>query len=152
MAKTNYTKVEEMLDQGLRKITVEHLFEMADVAAATGNPPAGTEKKGQQPDKAQSHLITSLQRELKMLKKQEQDIYVKLGIKKKVLKRMIENPQDLTPEDWQSLKQIQEKIIAFREELKKKLPSVNNDELVETERFRHLTKRFNVNEKWLPLK
>lgn len=123
MAKTNFTKVEEMLDQGLRKITVEHLYEMADVAKGTGNPlAASTEKKAPQLDKTQTHLISSLQRDLKLLKKQEEDMYVKLGIKKKHLKKMIENPSALKPEDWQTLKQIQEKIAAFREELKKNAP------------------------------
>lgn len=140
MAKTNFTKVEDMLNQGLHKITVSHLLDEAD--AAKGSAPK---------DNANRALISALQRDLKLLHKKDHETYTKLGIKKKFLKKIIETPESLTPEELETLKQIQGKIKVFKEELKNKVPPVNDESIVEAERTKHINKRYNVNDKWLPL-
>lgn len=149
MVKTNYTKVEEALDKGLRRLNVEHLLDQANANKETQkNSPA----EASQLARTQSQLITTLKRELKNLQKKDTALYTKLGIPKKELKHMIENPQALTSEQWELIKQIKIKIENFKADLAKKIPQVSNEALVDQERQKHVTKRFNINDKWLPLK
>jgi hypothetical protein len=143
MSKVNFTKVEEMLTQGLQKITVNHLLVEADAAKAVNAKSTEISSNRQ--------LIASVQRDLTLLHKKDHETYVKLGIKKKFLKKLIETPDSLTPEELESLKQIQEKIKVFKEELKKTLPAINDEAIVESQRTKHINKRYNVNDKWLPL-
>jgi hypothetical protein len=143
MGKTNFTKVEELLDQNLRKISVTHLLDEADKAKGLASSPKKTQE-------LQKQLITSIKRDLSGMKKNA-EMYDKIGIKHKDLKRLIEHPETLSAEEWESLSQIHKKIAAFKEELKEKLPKIDNESLVESQRKKHLTKRFNVNDKWLPL-
>jgi hypothetical protein len=143
MSKVNFTKVEEMLSQGLHKINVNDLLVEADAVKTGSTPPTKTTSNSQ--------LINSVQRDLKLLHKKDHETYVKLGIKKNFLKKMIETPDSLTPEELETLKQIQEKIKVFKEELKNTLPPINDEAIVESQRTKHINKRYNVNDKWLPL-
>ncbi len=145
MAKTNYTKVEEALDEGLRKMTVNRLLESTESAKDQVADKASTKPSG-----AQGQQIAAIQTELKHLQKQGQKPYEKLGINKKDIKRYIEHPEALTLEDWNNIKKLKEKIDAFKKELEK-IPHSSDEELIEQERHKHINKRFNVNEKWLPL-
>jgi len=154
MSKTNYTKVEEMLDQGMQKIKVAHLLEEADAAGGSHAKQAQakiSQEKSDQKEAPPSHLISSIRRDLKILQKKDREAYVKLGIKKNYLKKIIETPEALTPEELETLKQIQEKIKVFKEELKKTLPPINDEVIIEAQRTKHINKRYNVNDKWLPL-
>lgn len=158
MPKTNFTKVEEVMDQGLRKYSVEHLLEMADEAsgARTKTRNASIDyssetAKTAQLSKAQSRLIASLQRDLKNLRKKDKEVYKKLGIARQDIKKMIENPSSLTPADWEKIQQIRAKIDQYKAEVAKQLPQQSDEELVESERHEHLNRRYNVNKKWLPL-
>jgi hypothetical protein len=148
MPKTNYTKVEEMLNQSLHKIQVNHLLEEADEATKSQGSAVSAESAKKL---SSTTLISSIQRDLKNLYKKDSATYIKLGIKKKYLKRWIETPEALTPEEMETLKQIQEKIKIFKEELKTRLPAIQDEAIVESQRTKHINKRYNVNEKWLPL-
>src|SRR5262249_28279924 len=101
--------------------------------------------------RAQSHLITSLQRDLKRFQKKDAEIYTKLVVPKRKLKKMFETLASLTPEDWETIKQIRKKIDLYKAEVTKQLPQQSDDELVKSERQEHITRRYNVNKKWLPL-
>lgn len=158
MPKTNFTKVEEVLEQGLRKYSVEQLLEIADQTSAPKkrNPTIAYTAESDKPEiaplsKEQSHLIHSLERDVKRLRKKDQEIYTKLGIGRKNLKKMIENPSALTPADWETIKQIRTKIDQYKAEMAKQLPQTSDEDLVESERKDHINRRYNVNKKWLPL-
>lgn len=160
MPKTNFTKVEEVLEQGLRKYSVEHLLEQADEAASSNPKPRNptiaytqeTDKPKAPPlTKDQNQLIHSLQRDVKSLQKKGKGMYSKLGIAKTALKKMIDNPQELTKEEWEKIKQIREKIDQYKAEVMKQLPQQSDDQIVESERKDHVNRRYNVNKKWLPL-
>jgi hypothetical protein len=141
MAKTNFTKAEEILAHDLQQITVNHLLEL-------------TPKKGDSSpklEKIHQRLIASLQRELKSLRKKEPEIYTKVGIEKDYLKKLLEKTSPLTEKEAEALKQLDEKVKIFKEELKKLFPEANDEGIVEAERIKHINKRFNVKEKWLPL-
>ena len=141
MVKTNYTKVEEAFEDGFRKATVNNLLDM------TGKNTGGVEASA--PTAAQRQLLFALKYELRHLEKQGQVPYDKLGVTKKELKQWMNNPSSLTSKDWQKIKQIKEQINEFKKELAEKTSS---DEIVTIERNKHINKRFNVNDRWLPLK
>jgi len=145
MAKTNFTKVEEALNEGLRKMNVGKLLDQTeDKKAATREEP--TAKKLTQD---QHSLVTKLQIDMKYLKKAAQDFYEKLKINKSELKRMLQDPSELSLQDWDKLKKYKEQIDAFRKESE---TSESNDKAIELERRKHVNKRFNINNDWLPLK
>ena len=149
MAKTNYTKVEEALAEGLRQLTRTKLLELADLAKAAGNQSKSAEAEVVI---SQHHLLSSLQRDLKELYRHGPDIYTQLGIKKKEMKKFIEHPDTLTPQDWERLKQVKAHVDEFKKEIVKNLPQISNESIVEQERVKHVTKRFNIRDKWIPLK
>lgn len=142
MAKTNFTKVEEKLDEGLRKMTVEHLLELADAA---------TKPKDTKQDHSRLQVILSLQRDMKFLDKENQTPYELFGMNKKTISKYLKNPDKLTAEEWEGIKQIQGKVHKFRKDFEKNSTQKNDDSLIEQQRRSHITKRFNINDKWLPL-
>lgn len=57
----------------------------------------------------------------------------------------------LSPEDKLRIRALLQKAKAVREEIIEDLGAVSDDTLIQKEKKRHLTKRFNVREKWIPL-
>ena len=142
MAKANFTKVEEALAEGLRKMTIENLGEMADKAKAdrTGKPSDDklTEKK-------QALILASLKQDLKWLYKKDRTFYKKLEMTKKSVNELIDNPMD-----WDKIKELKIKVEKCKQEMLVE-GKESNEQLVEQERSKHINKRFNINDKWLPL-
>lgn len=146
MAKTNFTKVEEALVEGLRKLTISQLIEMADAASKEGKVILATKTL----EAIQKASLNAIKRDLQKLHKQDPQIYTTIGIKKADIKNFIE--KSLTDEEWESIKQIKNKLDAYKKEISSKGPQGSDDQIIESERLKHINKRFNVNEKWLPLK
>lgn len=148
MAKTDFTKVESILDEGLRKITVAHLLDLADEAKPESNK---TPNIASEQSNLRSQTILALQRDMKFLHNQGQEPYELFGITKKIINKYLKNIDTLTSEEWESIKTIHSKVQKFKKEFEKKSPKKDDDALVEQQRRRHVNKRFNINEKWLPL-
>ncbi len=145
MSKTNFSKVESALEEGLRQISIQKLFELADEASGI------VHKEKTDPSIApltieQKRLLRSLQLNLSRLEKVEKKIYTKIGTKKSTFKLLLSTPSE--PKSWTQLEEIHKKT---EELVKQHFPVLSDEEQVEKELNRHLTKRFNVNEKWLPL-
>lgn len=149
MAKTNYTKVEEALIAGLNKMTMRHLLELADRAQAGTGPQAETDAF--LIPEARRLVIASVRQDLKSLKRKDTKIYVKLGIAKEGVQKLLESTTNLTSEEWQKIKEIHLKIIEYKKEIARKIPQPTDEQLIEAERKKHINKRFNIKEKWLPL-
>lgn len=145
MAKTNFTKVEASLDEGLQKMKVNQLYEITE---SEKNPRRASLKEQEQ----KQLLINTLQHDVKIIEKHDHEMYGKIGIEKKELKELIANSKNLSPKDWELVKQIQQKVAVYKEEILKNFPQPSDDQLIEKERRKHINKRFNVNERWLPLK
>lgn len=145
MAKTNFTKVEEALDEGLRQIIKDKLHSLTDSISNISTQ--GVEKADLASKK---QLIAALKFELNWMAKQDPSLHHKLGIKKSEIKKLIETKEKLTQEDFEKIKFIKEKIDVLKKELEEKSPE-SNDQLIEKERIKHINKRFNTNDKWLPL-
>lgn len=144
MAKTNYTKVEDALTAGLQKISIDRLLELADAAEGKDSPTdEQTRLRGQ--------VLLALHTELQYLKSKGQHPYSKLNVDKKNLKKYLDDPALLTPEEWEKIKTIKKNLDAFKKSIAESLPQQSDDALIEEERKKQKNKRFNVNDKWLPL-
>lgn len=141
MSKTNFTKVEEALIKGMDQQAVQSLLE------ATGKTAAGTLSK-------QTRLaLRHLQHDLRWLLKLNKEIAPTLHLSQAELLRLIQaKPQELTPEDWQRIQELQCLCTEQKQEVEKKLAMPSNEAIVRKERRKHINKRFNVSDKWLPLK
>lgn len=140
MPKTNYTKVEESLSEGLRKMDIHRLLDITEGEATAEQLHA----RGQ--------LLALIQYELKSLSHQGLDLYETLKIDKKELKKMAGNLPALTQVDIDKLKKIREQIVNAKAEFDKKQPRPTNEDIVAKEQRKHVNKRFNIRDDWLPLK
>jgi len=157
MAKTNYTKVEEALAEGMRKMEVNRLLNEADEnAAATSSrylDPSETTKIT--PIKVDAIHLQRLKRinlDLKALQKTGKDPYKDLKIDKAEIKRFINDPALLTLSDWEKVKTIKELIAVYKEKVAKKNKIATDDDLINGQVKDQKTKRFNINDKWIPLR
>ncbi len=150
MAKIDYTKVEQSLQEGLIKMQIASLLRLADIASALGSQP----KKGASPglDPAVIKALKKLHLEIKQIRKNDPALYEKLGLTPDEIKRLFESPNNLTPADWEILKTIYEKIGQFKAELHGKLTPESDQEIIEKQRKKQKNERYNVNRNWLPLK
>lgn len=155
MAKTNYTKVEEALAEGLRKIEVNKLLDIADENAAAKKPAQSKESAETKSESTpeQKQLLLDIKTFLKQIQNlSTEDPYQKLGIDKKQINRFVKHPEKIKAEDWEKLKGYREKIKALKDEVEKKHPPKTDINIVEQQRKKQKTKRFNINDKWIPLK
>lgn len=148
MTKTNYTKVEEILEQGLRKMSINKIFEDSEKAIKQ----KGESKPESDLDKEKALFIANLKRDLKKLDyRAHMKFYSSLGMKKSELKKKIAAPNLLKPEDWEAIMAIKKKIDLYKAQLSTQIPEMELSQAIDEERTKHINKRFNVNEKWLPL-
>jgi chromosome segregation ATPase len=147
MAKTNFTKVEEALSEGLRKITVNNLLDTADAISGKKATVSASQDVS-----AQKKLLITLQHDLKQLHKQMPGIYAEINIPQTKLKEFLSHSEQISLEDWEKIKKAKKKCDELKEK-HSKLDSLPQDaDLISKERRKHINKRFNINEKWLPLK
>lgn len=146
MAKANFTKVEKALEEGLTQMTSQRLLEEAANVKSTG-------KKNTLPPSPQaaSVVLQQMKGELRDLEKADADIFNKIGMGKSAFKKLLTAAAKLTPEEWAQIKEIRTKVDQYKRELSAKLPQQTDEEIVQKERVKHINKRFNVREKWLPL-
>ncbi|MCB1119031.1 MAG: hypothetical protein KDK65_03640 [Chlamydiia bacterium] len=149
MAKTNFTKVEQALVEGLKKMEKEQLLQIADEANAAKKLPSN-ERKIAVPA-ARRLALASLKEEIRILQKHKVKFFREFGLSKRSIDDLIKEPASLKPEQWQQIKEIRDKISTFHRKLRDQLPKQSNDDLVEAERKKHINKRFNIDEEWLPL-
>lgn len=143
MAKTNFTKVEGFLDEGMRQIALNKLLDEADKAQGKAV------KKKTSLTNEQKELLRYIETNLSRLKEADAKIFAKLKVKKSSIDKLLKNSESLQEIDWKHLNGLKKKIDSFLVEY---FPKKSNEEQIESEQVRHTKKRFNVNEKWLPLK
>lgn len=162
MAKTNFTKVEEALSEGMRKIEVERLLIIADENTAANAKKSEGELESGDPSEAKpvvpkvdaAHLqrLTAINHELKALDKLGEQPYARLGIDKDEIKKFMKDPAALTHDDWEKVKSIKEQIATYKQERNVPGTPGTDDELIKQQRKSQKTKRFNINNKWIPLR
>lgn len=150
MAKVDFAKVEQALRAGLLKMEAEELLYLADLANSFEAIP----KPKEEPQKMAGVLtsvLRNLQADLRKLRKLDEEMYGKLNIDRKEVQNYFENPGSLKPEDWENIKKIREKIRQYKNEIRQNLPGESDQEIIKNQRKRQKDRRFNTNDKWLPL-
>jgi hypothetical protein len=140
MPKTNFTKAEEAWSEAMQKTTKARLLEQTDSKKAAAS---------KEELKNRNLLTAALLRELKRLHRKDKEIYKKLSIKRKEFENLVVNVNTLTPEEWAIIVQAKEKVDAHLKILAQN--PANDEKIVEEQRLKHINKRFNVSDKWLPL-
>jgi hypothetical protein len=158
MAKKNFSKVENLLESGLEKMKADQWGKVADIAQRVPRPEmrkyiesASTAATKTILDR--TAVLHSIRRSLKEFRDPKHNFFEVIGIKEDDLQALIsKNPGDFTPDDGNLLQELRLKIAAFKADYLEKRPDLADDSLVAKERRKHINKRFNINEKWLPLK
>lgn len=154
MAKTNYTKVEEALAEGMRKIEVTRLLDIADENAAinSGKVPPVAPTKPSKDNAIHLKRLTTIYHDLKLLEKAGKEPYTQLKIKKEEIKNFIKDPSALNADDWNKVKMWKGLVAEYKAVVKEQQHEPSNEDLIKQQRKQQTTKRFNINEKWIPLR
>ncbi|MGZ3632982.1 MAG: hypothetical protein ACXU9U_03210 [Parachlamydiaceae bacterium] len=158
MAKKNFTKVEDLLEAGLAKIKANRWGKIADIAQRVERPEMRkfVEKANAAAEKSvldRTALIHSIHHAIKEYRDPQLKFYESIGIEKEQLQTLlVKKPEELTAEDEKCLQSLRLKIQEFKKVFLENHPEERDEGLVEKERRKHINKRFNVNNKWLPLK
>lgn len=142
MAKTNFTKVEDALNEGLLQLGVKNLLEATDTK--TRLSPEQRAQYGQ--------LLAALHADLKFLSKHNKKPYETLSIDKDQVLKFFSNPAALMPHEWELVQKWKKDVDAYKAKVKKEITPESDEEIIKKQQKKHATKRFNINEKWLPLK
>ena len=145
MTKPNYTKALDAFDERLYRMKKNELLRLADLAS---------ENKLEEEQAATSfgQMLILITYDLKWMQKKDPEIYKRLGISKKELRDIetkIHGNIKLTKAETELLTKTLKSVVEYRS---KNFPSEPEEKQIESERKKHINKRFNVNEKWLPLK
>lgn len=143
----DFKKVEVILEEGLRLISISRLLNLADIAAGIGQSKISLRTKSSL-DEDQKSILRGLELNLMRLRNEDSKIYAKLKIKKSSLDLVISHANELDESDWKKLAALYRKT---NELILEYFPSQTDDDLIKKELERHINKRFNVSEKWLPL-
>lgn len=141
MAKTNFTKVEDALNDGMKRMAVKKLLEEADIATGKKAPPK----------EDTSLILTAVKHDLKWLAKQNPEIYKELSLDKQKTHDLLKAQPPFNQEQMTELKQVKEKIEHYKVKIKAQSPESDNERIVQEEKKSQKNKRFNVRDKWLPL-
>lgn len=156
MAKTNFTKVEELLQDSITKKKVEGWGKLADIAQKVERPEMRklvekaslAAEKVDLDKKALIHALSQAKKKYKDLK-----FYEAIGISAEELDKLLADVKVLSPEDWARLQGIRAKVAEYKKnEIEQQADKRGNEAIVDGERRKHINKRFNVKDKWLPLK
>ena len=149
MAKTDFTKAEEVIGETLNKIKVENLLELADKQSGVPHLKTMTDIPSLE---IRNAIVNSLKCQLKWLHHENSNLYKDLKVSKKELFDLFKKLETIDIKDWKKIEEVRKKVTVYHTEHHKSPPTDSNDNLVEKERVKHINKRFNGNDKWLLLR
>ncbi len=143
MAKANFSKVEKALEDELMRMTSNKLLQEA---------PSGKKRAFEKLPAPQDQItiLKNLELSLKRLSKKDPSAAEKGKIDLEAFKTFLDGAGKLTEEQWKLVKEMHNKVDNLKKTLLKNAP-ISDETLVEAERKKHINKRFNVHDKWLPL-
>lgn len=140
MAKSDYSKVEDEFSKKMENIKIEKLRKLAD----------GPLEENKELSPVQ--MMVLITHHIKWMKTRDKDIHKNIRISRKEfqeLHSLVEKNRDkLRPEEIEHVKKMYAKVQAYKDE---HYPFSKEDEQIDSEKGRHIYKRHNINEKWLPL-
>lgn len=146
MAKVDYTKTEQLLQEGLLKMSITHLLHLADISTSIGTP------NQLRISEETAAALRKLERDLHSIKSKDPELYEKLDLTEENFNHLFHEPGALKPKDWQQLRILFNRAKELKEEIKNKQSvQQTDDDIIEMQRKKQKTKRFNINDKWIPL-
>ena len=147
MAKINFTKAEKEIERNLHRMFVQKLIELTEKEQ---------KKELEQSEKANNNkntlsILNSIQKDLERLSSKSEQMWIDLGMSKEDITKFIENPGQLSHDEWDTIKDLMNKIKVYKNTEGKSLENEINDEIVQSERVKHEDRRINVNQKWKPV-
>lgn len=149
MAKIDYSKSEKLLSDAMLKMSVKQLLVLADNPESFMNPGDPNSLPSLQ---ARIILLEFMDRDLTSLATVKGPHQEKIGLSHPMLKKIITKASELKLEDWKKLKVVRNRILKYKKELWDQIPHLSDDEVIELGRKKSKNQRFNVKDKWLPLK
>lgn len=147
MAKINFTKAEQRFEKALKKLQIDHLSELAALADVIESPEVNLASKGIE------EIIARFQRELEKLKKEDLKLYERLNLSSEDALYLAKPPKEFIQNDWLQLKALKLRIDELKHEIYgQEQIHAEYEKQVAQERHRHVNKRINVKDGWLPLK
>lgn len=140
MPKTNFTKVEEALTEGIHKMNISKLLDEADEL-----------KKGKKETNPLNLRVASLRQDIKWLSKQNPSFYAEISLEKKKVRALLELKEPFSSEQATELEKLKEKIESYKAKLAPENTETENERLIEDEKKKQKNVRFNIKNKWLPL-
>lgn len=146
MVKQSFSKVEELLEETFRKIFIERLSELSAIASLISDPNSHFTPK------YVNEIILKFQIELNKLKDHDKKLYERLELAPNEEKNFMRQASDFTTQDWERLKTLKERIDLLKFELfGEPKTTVEDEKHIEKQRRKHINKRYNVRDGWLPL-
>lgn len=152
--KQNFSKAEEALEKRLKQMEVDHLNKLADISQRVGKPElrnmiekaALAANKTALERKSIKHFVTE-----GLKKYKDPAVFKAAGTTLEDAQKMVQQTEPLSSDQWKLLGKLREAMQNAKQQYLQAHPNINDEQIVEKERKKHINKRFNVNEKWLPL-
>ncbi len=146
MTKPSFSKIEELLDDTFRKMFIERLAELAAIVNLINDPNSKLSPK------YINDIILKFQIELRKLKEHDKKLYQRLELAPDEEKNFMRSASEFTTKDWERLKILKNKIQELKAELFGEIVTSETDEkYIEKQRVKHVNKRYNIRDNWLPL-
>lgn len=151
MAKIDFTKAERLLEEGVHKFNIKQLQYLSGLSFEFGSDQPEERLSPFDDLETKKLLLSSLVQSLKSLNKRDSSAFKELKITKKQMKKYTESPDDLSDEEWEEVAQLRQKFRSYWKKLREEGEIPSDEELIKGEQKKHETKRFNINDDWLPL-
>ena len=147
MGKVEFSKIEEALTDVLRQAYIQRLAELAVLAHLV----RGEENRFDLQKRLD--IFCYFQEELRKLKEKDPRLYKALNVSQEIEELLLSQPSSPNQTHWIALQTLQNNLEELKKQLQGTNPSITVDQEVqiEQERKKHIYKRFNVKEGWLPL-
>lgn len=158
MAKQNFSRVEQALDEGLKKYQAQKLLQEAETAGKIGKGAEGVRGKKKiaaqhvEEMRQQRRLtVAAMKVEIDNLFKRDPHVYTAIKTNHDEVNDLFNRIDVLNSSELDRLESLQQELKQYKEKKKAERPTLDDALLVEKERKKHINKRYNVNDKWLPL-
>lgn len=146
MAKIDYTKVEKYLSIGTKKMFIQKIISLTEKEQLKEE-----EEQQKAKNKHMGKVLKSLRGDLERLSRKSDDMWTSLGMSRDKVIKFIENPGTLTKEDRALIGQLLTNIQEYKKTTGREIESEINEDLVQSEREKHIDKRINLKENWRPI-
>ena len=143
MAKSDFSKAEEFFEKEIQQLKIDKIVESTESVESLD---------AINQYRLVNTLLTVLQYEIKKLTRLRVNPYELLKIDKSELRKFINQPGEVTVDEWEKIKKWKNEIDSLKLRNECNDSVIEDEEEIERARQIHINKRFNVNDKWLPLK